>query len=275
LEAVKAALVTAGGPPGTTWAVDIRANTVVVTLPRSAGDARAEALVAATRRFGSRVRMHRAEGPARPSIMLRGGQDITGVNGAACSVGFNVRRANDRRFFLTAGHCTILEANWNRLGNTLGPTVQSDHPLNDYGMVRILDPAFWKPKGEILDFGTPVAVTAFGQAPVGATVCKTGRTTGTTCGAILNHNLAILYQAPPPLGGLVLDLTEVNACNRPGDSGGPVYQPTAQFGPVAQGLTSGTIVDNAGNCLPGALARTYVQPVGEALAAYNVQLLQP
>lgn len=192
--------------------------------------------------------------------------------GAACSVGFNVgRNNNNRELFLTAGHCTVGLPVWTRNGFALGPSRRSDYPDNDYGLVRIDDPTFWNPVGEVIDtrLAPPTRpITTVADGLPGAVVCKTGATTSTTCGQVLRRNVSVVYGGLQP--GVVNGLTVVSQESQMGDSGGPVYD-----GSVALGLVSGCLAPvGTLTCVSGPQATMFYQPVGEALLAYGVKLLQ-
>jgi len=263
LQAVQSDIVRSGLPEGSAVRIDPATNTVIANLPTTATASQVRPVQDAVDRAGSAARIARVDAAASTTVTFRGGQEITGPQGA-CTSGFNVTRGTDKRFFVTAGHCTAAIANWSRNGVALGTTVASDFPLNDFGLVRITDPKYWNPVGEVASLGAPQPIFFTGQAPVGTVVCKTGRTTGTNCGQILAYNVTVFYTG----GYLVFDLTDVNVCARPGDSGGPVFD-----GTVAQGIVSGSLLMQPGDQCLGAQSQMYAQPIGEALTALNVRLL--
>ncbi len=94
------------------------------------------------------------------------------------------------------------------------------------------------------------------QAAVGASICRSGSTTGWRCGVIRQHGASVTYAQ-----GTVSGLTRTTACAEPGDSGGSFIS-----GNQAQGMTSG----GSGNCSVG--GTTYHQPVNEALSVYGLTL---
>ena len=104
---------------------------------------------------------------------------------------------------------------------------------------------------------TTVAVRGSTEAAVGASICRSGSTTGWRCGTVQAKNQAINY-AQGAVGGM----TRTNACAEPGDSGGSWLS-----GNQAQGVTSG----GSGNCRSG--GTTYFQPVREILSAYGLSLV--
>jgi len=93
---------------------------------------------------------------------------------------------------------------------------------------------------------------------VNSMACKTGSTTGTTCGRVLGYNVTVNYAE-----GTVFGLTRTSICTQPGDSGGAMYA-----GSLAQGITSGGSI---GGC--GSGFRSFFQPADEALSAYGLTLL--
>jgi streptogrisin D len=253
LERVKAALDAAGNAPvGASWGVDLASNTVLVSVPAGAGSA----FVARARSFGSAVRVERAA--AVHTQAFYGGQAIY-RGGSRCSAGFNTRSGSGRNYVLTAGHCTDLGGTWTTSGGqTIGPVAASSFPGNDYGAIRISNPASLDPRGGVLDNGAFRDITGASRVPVGTRTCKTGSTTGTTCGTVQAYNVTVNYAE-----GTVRGLTQTTICTQPGDSGGAMF-----YGSLAQGITSGGSI---GGCRPG--FRSFFQPADEALSAYGLTLL--
>jgi len=254
LQRVQAALDTAGtAPVGASWGVDLASNTVLVSVPAGAG----AAFVAKARSFGPAVRVERT--PAVHTQAFYGGQAIY-HGGSRCSAGFNTRSGSGRNYVLTAGHCTDLGGNWTTSsGQTIGPVAASSFPGNDYGAIRISNPAALDPRGGVLHNGAFRDITGAGRVPVGSSACKTGSTTGTTCGTVQAYNVTVNYAE-----GTVSGLTRTNICTQPGDSGGALYA-----GSLAQGITSGGTV---GGCSQAGF-RSFFQPVGEALSTFGLTLL--
>src|SRR5690606_32628331 len=104
--------------------------------------------------------------------------------------------------------------------------------------------------------GEVVEVTGSVQALVGASVCRSGSTTGWHCGTIQQHDTSVTYPE-----GRVNGLTRTTVCAEPGDSGGPYLA-----GSQAQGVTSG----GSGNCTSG--GTTYYQPVNPVLSEFGLTL---
>ena len=253
LERVKAALDTAGAPVGASWGVDVPSNTVLVTVPAGAG----AGFVAKARSFGAAVRVQQTR--AIHTQAFYGGQAIL-HGGSRCSAGFNTRSGSGRNYVLTAGHCTNLGGTWTTSsGQTIGPVAASSFPGNDFGAIRISDPAALDPRGGVLYYGAFQDITGASRVPVGSTACKTGSTTGTTCGTVQAYNVTVRYAE-----GTVYGLTRTNICTQPGDSGGAMFA-----GTQAQGTTSGGTV---GGCNQTGF-QSFFQPADEALSVYGLTLL--
>jgi streptogrisin C len=105
--------------------------------------------------------------------------------------------------------------------------------------------------------GGTVAVQGSTEAAVGASVCRSGSTTGWRCGTIQAKNQTVNYPE-----GSVTGLTRTSACAERGDSGGSWLS-----GNQAQGVTSG----GSGNCTTG--GTTFFQPVNEILQAFGLTLV--
>jgi len=252
LERVKAALDAAAAPVGASWGVDVPSNTVLVTVPAGAG----AGFVARARSFGAAVRVQTTR--AVHTQAFYGGQAIL-RGGSRCSAGFNTRSGSGRNYVLTAGHCTNLGGTWTTSsGQTIGPVAASSFPGNDFGAIRISDPTALDPRGGVLYYGAFRDITGASRVPVGSSACKTGSTTGTTCGTVQAYNVTVRYAE-----GTVYGLTRTNICTQPGDSGGAMYA-----GSLAQGITSGgTIGGCSGNF------QSFFQPADEALSVYGLTLL--
>jgi streptogrisin D len=252
LDRVKAALDTAAAPVGASWGVDLPSNTVLVTVPAGAG----AGFVAKARSFGAAVRVEHTR--AVQTQAFYGGQAIL-HGGSRCSAGFNTRSGSGRNYVLTAGHCANLGGTWTTSsGQTIGPVAASSFPSNDFGAIRISDPAALDPRGGVLNGGVFQDITGAGRVAVGATACKTGSTTGTTCGPVLAYNVTVRYAE-----GTVYGLTRTRICTQPGDSGGAMFA-----GNQAQGITSGGTI---GGC--GGNFQSFFQPADEALSVYGLTLL--
>ncbi|MGM1059351.1 ricin-type beta-trefoil lectin domain protein [Saccharothrix sp. Mg75] len=227
------------------WYVDPATNAVVVNA-RSTGAARAFAAKA-----GVTARAEVTEAP-RPVYDIRGGDQYVINGNTLCSVGFSV----DNGGFVTAGHCGGTGSPTLGFNNAAqGTFAGSSFPDNDYAWVRTN--GNWAPTPYVNNHsGGSVGVTGSQEAGVGASVCRSGRTTGWRCGTVQAKNVTVNYS-----GQLVHGLTSTTACAQPGDSGGSYLA-----GTHAQGVASGA----AGTCANG--GTSLFQPVNEILNAYGLRL---
>ena len=229
------------------WHVDVTTNTVVVTTQDAAAGTR---FVKASGVDSSAVKVVTSAESPRLLYDVRGGDAY--YMGGRCSVGFSVSGG-----FVTAGHCGdpgTATQGFNRVAQ--GTFQGSSFPGNDYGWVRVN--TNWTPVGVVNNYsGGTVAVAGSQEAVVGASICRSGSTTGWHCGTVQAKNQTVNYAE-----GSVSGLTRTNVCAEPGDSGGSWLS-----GSQAQGVTSG----GSGNCTSG--GTTYFQPVNEILQAYNLTLV--
>ncbi|MEO3755775.1 S1 family peptidase [Streptomyces sp. B6B3] len=244
-----------GAPAGvSSWSVDPRANSVVVEVVEGAGsDADVAAFLADARREGPvTVRADVGQAPETFAAGTVGG-DPYYTGSVRCSIGFSVHGG-----FVTAGHCGspgTAVSGWD--GTRIGEFRGSSFPDNDYAWVSVGNG--WWTEPVVLGWGTvsDALVRGSAEAPVGASICRSGSTTGWHCGTVLAKNETVNYSS----GETVHQLTKTSVCAEPGDSGGSYIS-----GDQAQGVTSG----GWGNCSGG--GETWYQPVNEILAAYGLTL---
>ncbi|KAF2851310.1 hypothetical protein T440DRAFT_529337 [Plenodomus tracheiphilus IPT5] len=184
---------------------------------------------------------------------VRGGDAYLINQSGRCSVGFSVTTG-----FVTAGHCgTAGTTASTTSGATLGTFSGSSFPGNDYAFVRGSSGNTFQ--GRINNYsGGTIAVAGSTAAATGASVCRSGSTTGVFCGTVRALSATVSYSQ-----GRVSGLTQTSVCAEPGDSGGSFYS-----GSQAQGVTSG----GSGNCNSG--GTTYFQPVNEILSTYGLTLVR-
>jgi len=228
------------------WYVDVATNSVVVSV-RPGGEAAAQALIERAGVPAGSVSFEATQEAPQTYIDIVGGNAYYIGSGSRCSVGFAVTGG-----FVTAGHC-------GRSGATTtspsGTFAGSSFPGNDYAWVRAASGN--TPVGAVNRYdGTRVSVAGSTDAAVGASVCRSGSTTGWRCGTIQSRGASVTYSQ-----GTVSGLIRTNVCAEPGDSGGSLLA-----GTQAQGVTSG----GSGNCTSG--GTTYFQPVNEILSAYGLTL---
>jgi streptogrisin C len=226
--------------------VDVESNAVVMEVAEGSKAAVAAAVKRAGISAGSVSLVEVAEMP-RTLINVIGGNAYY-IGGGRCSVGFSATGG-----FVTAGHCGSRGATTTQPSGTFQV---SSFPGNDYAYVSTGSDD--TPIGAVNNYnGGTVNVAGSTDAAVGASVCRSGSTTGWHCGTIQARNASVTYAE-----GTVNGLIRTNVCAEPGDSGGSLLA-----GSQAQGMTSG----GSGNCSSG--GTTYFQPVNEALSAANVSLI--
>lgn len=240
LEAIRARL-TAAQPADTAVGLDVPANQVVVQLGAKAPANFAD--VAAT--HGTAVRVERMDSSF--TTLIEGGYPIVGSGGGRCSLGFSTTG----NMGVTAGHCTAGIPQWWEGccgGGYYGPSIAASFPGNDFGLIR--NDGGLPQSGTVYLYNGAYQdiVTAADPYP-GLAVCKSGSTSGLTCGQVYQVNVTICYAE-----GCVGGLAQTDTYAAPGDSGGSWFN-----GGTAVGLTSG-----------GGGGWTYFQPVVEALNAYGV-----
>lgn len=245
LNAITARIATSSVPAGVaSWWIDVKANDVVIDVVPG-GEKAATDFVTSLGAPADAVRLQTNVEAPKPLATIRGGIAYNINNQYRCSVGFAVQGG-----FVTAGHC-------GQPGDTTtyGVFQGSSFPGNDYAWVSTPDHT---PVGAVSDYsGGSVAVKGSTAAAVGATVCRSGSTTGWHCGQIQAYNSTVRYAE-----GSVSGLIRTNVCAEPGDSGGSLLA-----GNQAQGVTSG----GSGDCTSG--GTTYFQPVNEILQNYGLTLL--
>ena len=245
LEAITARFDTAPIPDVIpSWWIDVEANDVVLDVV-AGGEQAAADFVAGLGAPADAVRLETDAEAPQTFATIRGGMAYNINNQSRCSVGFAVQGG-----FVTAGHCGVAGDS-----TTYGTFQGSSFPGNDYAWVATPSHT---PVGQVMDYaGGTVAVKGSTQAAVGATVCRSGSTTGWFCGQIQGFNSTVRYAE-----GSVSGLIRTSVCAEPGDSGGSLLA-----GNQAQGVTSG----GSGDCTSG--GTTYFQPVNEILQTYGLRLL--
>jgi len=256
------------------WYVDVRNNSVVVSIGRG-GEKAAIDFVAASGMDARTVRFEIADEQPSLRMDVLGGYGILRNPGDgylyACSVGFSVTQ-NGNPGFATAGHCgdageiTYYEPSQWTLGVRLGTYAASNFPNPgqtgpDRAWVRLDAGHIARP---IVEGYTSADVTVRGstEAAVGAAVCRSGRTTKWRCGTIEAKNQTVNYSS----GETVQSLTRTSACSEGGDSGGSFITSAGQ----AQGVLSG----GSGSCKGGGrFSKSYFQPINPLLQAYNLTLV--
>ncbi|WP_320783796.1 S1 family peptidase [Streptomyces sp. CRN 30] len=253
LDTTKQRIDALSAPEGvSSWHVDPEAGSVVVNVvadQRSDNDV--QRFVARAREAGP---VTVAEVAAAPETFAAGtvGGDPYYTGNVRCSIGFSVHGG-----FVTAGHCGPRGQAVRGWDNThIGTFQGSSFPGDDMAWVSV--GSGWWTVPVVLGWGTvsDQLVRGSAEAPVGASVCRSGSTTRWHCGRVLAKNETVNYSQ-----GAVHQMTKTSVCAEPGDSGGSFIS-----GDQAQGVTSG----GWGNCSGG--GETWHQPVNEILNRYGLTL---
>lgn len=255
LDADKARLDRRAGSAGKavqSWYVDPASNSVVVRArTKAAADAfaRTSGVSAVLVELSDDAHAYRTVGD------LRGGDEWNAEIGngyiSICSIGFAVSGG-----FVSAGHCATAGQSTLEGGARQGTVMASTFPNHDWLWVQSNQD--WASRPVVNNYsGGTVSVGGSQEAVVGASVCRSGRTTGWRCGVVRTRNMTVNYK-----DGTVYGLTDTTACAQPGDSGGSFLS-----GDQAQGVTSGA----AGDCSTGGTSS--FQPVNPILSTYNLKLV--
>jgi len=234
------------------WYADPTTNEVVV---QAADVKAARAMIAKADLPADVVRVEKSTEAPQTARDIRGGDEFHKPLGngyvTLCSIGFAVSGG-----FVTAGHCGSTGDPVNAPdGAALGTYRGSTFPGRDWAWVGTN--GNWTPTPAVNNYaGGTTAVAGSSEQGIGASVCRSGRTTGWRCGVIQEKNVTINYG-----DGDIPGMATGSACAEGGDSGGSVLS-----GNQAQGVTSGRIGDCSSN------GRFIYQPVNPILSAYGLQL---
>lgn len=234
------------------WRVDPATSRVVVNVVGSAyGDNDVRAFVAKARKAGPVTVERTAKAPQTFAAGTVGGDPYYTGN-VRCSIGFSVHGG-----FVTAGHCGGTGQQVRGWDNSyIGNFQGSSFPGDDYAWVNV--GSGWWTVPVVLGWGTvpDQLVRGSNEAPIGASICRSGSTTRWHCGRVLAKNETVNYSQ-----GAVHQMTKTSVCAQGGDSGGSFIS-----GDQAQGVTSG----GWGNCSSG--GETWYQPINEILNRYGLRL---
>ncbi|MFC9612820.1 S1 family peptidase [Streptomyces sp. NPDC056938] len=253
LDAAKERIDALKAPKGVaSWHVDPASNRIVIeTLAGRQGDNDVRHFLAQAREAGPVTVERTAHAPRTLAAGTVGGDPYYTGN-VRCSIGFSVNGG-----FVTAGHCSGAGAavnGWD--GSYIGNFQGSSFPDNDYAWVNV--GSGWWTVPVVLGWGTvpDQLVRGSAEAPIGASICRSGSTSHWHCGNVLAKNETVNYSQ-----GAVHEMTKTNVCAEPGDSGGSFIS-----GDQAQGVTSG----GWGDCSGG--GETWYQPINEILNRYGLTL---
>ncbi|AXK31792.1 S1 family peptidase [Streptomyces armeniacus] len=253
LTAAKKRIDKLSAPAGvSSWQVDDKSNRIVVSVVASKkSDNDVRAFVADARESGPVTVRETAEA-ARTTAAGTVGGDPYYTGNVRCSIGFSVHGG-----FVTAGHCGQKGASvsgWDR--SKIGEFQGSTFPGSDMAWVNVANG--WWTEPVVLGWGTvsDQLVRGSNEAPIGASICRSGSTTHWHCGNVQAKNVTVNYQQ-----GAVHGMTQTSVCAEGGDSGGSYIS-----GDQAQGITSG----GSGNCSSG--GTTFFQPLNPVLSHYGLTL---
>jgi len=259
LEQVRSQLDAISRIPGTSWAIDAVSNTVTVQVSDdAAADPRADAWLEKLAGYGDAVRVQRTAAAFGTQAFFGGQAILNAAESGRCSAGFNATDGQNA-VVITAGHCTDAVDTWTDGQQVIGQSDVVEFPGNDYGTIGVDDPQSLDPQPAVIDRDRAQPITGSQLVPVGSTVCKTGSTTGTTCGVVQAYGTTVVYPE-----GQVRGLTQTDVCTQPGDSGGALFA-----GDQAQGLVSG---GSNGGCEQIGFV-SFFQPIDEVLEDTGLQLL--
>lgn len=235
------------------WYIDVVANKIVFESLESS-TAQAKGLAGQVGLVDSEFEVRTVKEMPTTFATIRGGDAYLIGGSSRCSVGFSVTTG-----FVTAGHCGRSGASASTTGGaSLGSFAGSVFP-GSADMAWVRTSSGHTLQGRINNYnGGTLPVSGSTQAAIGASICRSGSTTGVHCGTVRSFGVTVNYSQ-----GSVTGLTGTNVCAEPGDSGGSFYS-----GAQAQGVTSG----GSGNCRSG--GTTYFQPVNEILSTYGLTLVR-
>lgn len=234
------------------WYVDVPANAVAI-VASDEDAARTVAEAAGIDADAYRIDVE-SEAPAPYQQNIVGG-DAYNIGGQSrCSVGFSATHPSWGEGFVTAGHCDIGSGAITGGTGAGGQFRTSQFPGEDWAWVEA--GTGWQTAPLVNRYnGTTVEVHDGTEAAIGASVCRSGSTTGWWCGVIEAKGVTVTYPE-----GAVNGMTRTTVCAEPGDSGGSYIS-----GNSAQGITSG----GAGTCPSG---WTVFEPLNRALQRTGANL---
>jgi hypothetical protein len=243
------------------WGVDLPSNSVVVTVaPGYALNAIDFVAVSGIDAGMVRFEASQMQAPI-PFVNVIGGIAYSS-GGGRCSIGFASTRSGAKGF-ATAGHCGGVGTSVGISGTTVGSVRARYYPGGDmaWASVRSSDTLL----GQVSKYnGTVQRVLGRTEAAVGASICRSGSTTGWRCGTVTRKNVSANYGA-----GTVSGLTQSTACAGQGDSGGSWITGSGQ----AQGVTSGgSLPAGSNNNCSVASPVTYFQPINPLISRFGLTL---
>ncbi|MBH5333377.1 S1 family peptidase [Streptomyces pactum] len=253
------------------WSVDLAADKVTVKVNDDRGAA-AKAFLAKAAEHGSAVRIVRGQEKLAPQAAIYPGSKMTINNTSGwCSVGYGARDQAGNQYLVTAGHCVSDLPTLRYDGTAFAKGVKTRFALGtrsvDMGIASVYSGHSITTSVGTWGQSSPIAVKGSSRAASGAALCKSGATTGWTCGTVGSYNVTVTYKDQN--GGpdtVVSGLATSSVCTEGGDSGGAYIS-----GNQAQGMTSGGPI---GQQCSGVNSRgsSYFQPLDDTLRYYGLTL---
>ncbi|MGV9281869.1 alpha-lytic protease prodomain-containing protein [Streptomyces sp. NPDC003730] len=251
------------------WSVDLSADKVIVKVNNDRGAA-AKAFLAKAAEHGSAVRIVRGEKKAEAKAAIYPGSKMT-LNDSTgwCSVGYGARDRSGNQYLVSAGHCIVNTLRYD--GTAFAKGYRTRYALGtrsvDMGIATVNSGHSITTSVGTWGNSNPVAVRGSSRASSGAALCKSGATTGWTCGTVGSYNNTVTYVDRN--GGpdtVVSGLASSSVCVEGGDSGGAYIS-----GNQAQGMTSGGPTDQQCSGV-NSRGSSYFQPLDDALGYYGLTL---
>ncbi|MEV0679146.1 S1 family peptidase [Actinosynnema sp. NPDC050436] len=256
------------------WGVDVASDVVTIQVVDPSRPL-AKDFLASAARHGSAVRVERVAQTLSTQVAVYPGSKMT-INGGSgyCSVGFGARTSSGAQYLVTAGHCVAglptLHLDGTRFAKGAGTRYALGRDSVDMGVAKVDSGSSITTQVGTWGAAGLVSVKGGSRGAVGASICKSGATTGWTCGSITGYNQTVTYTDPN--GGpstVVRGLGKSTVCTMGGDSGGAYIS-----GTQAQGMTSGGPTGQQCTFNGGVQSgkSSYFQPLGDALSYYGLTL---
>ncbi|SFK69137.1 S1 family peptidase [Lysobacter sp. cf310] len=247
------------------WYVEPQTNSVVIVLAPGATEAGID-FVAASGADIQTVRFETREGVVEPlaqTIAGGNGYAISAKGGVFCSVGFSVTQG-PHIGFATAAHCGAPNRYVFHGGETIGHFSALDEGSDNAWVAVFPGHTLLPYVNDYFAFGALLPVRGSAEVGIGASVCRSGATTGYRCGYVRAKNVS----APLSNGKVWSGLTKTDACAGRGDSGGSWLSRDQ-----AQGVSSAAVLGGNDNCsLPAAWRETYFAPINPLLRRFGLTL---
>ncbi|GAA4529011.1 S1 family peptidase [Amycolatopsis samaneae] len=194
---------------------------------------------------------------ARAQAPLGGGSPLNTTAGSRCTAGF-AATAHDTGYLILSDSCARAGSTVHSGGKVVGIVEQTPFPPDGTLVLRVTNTDDWRLTGSIPPTDSRVTIAGSTEAPIGASVCRYGVTTGWKCGTVQAKNVTIDFPEGPLTG-----LTRTSVCAEPGDIGAPFVS-----GTQAQGV----LVAATGTC-SGGHGSSYFLPINPILAATGLTLV--